>query len=105
MINLCIGSFYAWSVFAAPMAEHLSAVTQTALTSGDLSIVFMIANSVDPITMISGGFINDKIGPRCVVFLGGIFFGPGMLLAGFAGSIKALVITFGLGCGLGLGLV
>lgn len=105
MINLCIGSLYAWSVFAAPMAQYLSTVTGTTLTSGDLSLVFVIANSVGPVTMIFGGSINDKIGPRWVVFLGGLLFGLGMLLAGFVGSVKMLVITFGLGCGLGMGLV
>ncbi len=27
LTNLCLGSVYAWSVFASPMAEHLSRVT------------------------------------------------------------------------------
>lgn len=27
LINLCIGSLYAWSVFATPMAEYLTMIT------------------------------------------------------------------------------
>lgn len=109
LINLCIGSLYSWSVFASPMATRLSelyGLSGTALlTASNLSIVFTVANSVGPITMISGGFINDKLGPKWVVFAGGLLFGVGLLASGFATSILILVITYGLGCGLGMGLV
>ena len=76
LINLCIGSLYAWSVFAGPMAERLSALTGR--TVADLAIVFTLVNSVGPITMISGGAINDRLGPRWVIILGGLLFGLGM---------------------------
>lgn len=104
LINLCIGSIYAWSVFASPLAEKLSALSGGELTSASLSIVYTVANSVGPVTMISGGYINDKLGPRWVVFAGGLLFGGGMLASGFATSIPMLVVTYGLGCGLGMGL-
>ena len=100
LTNLCIGSLYAWSVFATPLAEKLGG----GLTAASLGIVFTVANCVGPITMISGGFINDRLGPRWVIFAGGILFGAGMLLSGFAGSVTLLLITYGLGCGLGNGL-
>lgn len=105
MINLCIGSLYVWSVFAAPMADYLSSVTSSAITASDLAIVFTIANSVGPVTLISGGMINDKFGPKWVVFLGGLMFGIGMIGSGFAKSIPSLMVSYGLGCGLGMGLV
>lgn len=57
---VCLGSIYTWSVFAAPMAEYLSGILGKTLTSADLAIVYTIANSVGPITMISGGWVNDK---------------------------------------------
>lgn len=104
-INLCIGSLYAWSVFSSPMAEYLSNIGGVKLLPGDLAIVFTIANSVGPITLISGGFINDKLGPKWVIFAGGILFGLGMIMSGFATSIPGLIIGYGLGCGLGMGLV
>ena len=103
LINLCIGSLYAWSVFAGPLAEHLSAVMGTKVAS--LAVVFTIANSVGPITMISGGTINDRLGPKWVVFAGGILFGAGMILTGFATNFSMVVIGYGLCVGLGVGLV
>lgn len=103
LINLCIGSLYAWSVFATPMAKHLTQLTGNEITS--LAIIFTIANSVGPITMISGGFINDKLGPKWVIFIGGILFGLGMTFSGFATSVPMLILTYGLGVGLGVGMV
>lgn len=45
------------------------------LTTADLAIVYTVANSVGPITMISGGWFNDKFGPRKVILIGGIMIG------------------------------
>ncbi|MBQ2899630.1 MAG: OFA family MFS transporter [Oscillospiraceae bacterium] len=103
LINLCIGSLYAWSVFATPMAAYLTSVTGSEVAG--LAIIFTIANAVGPITMISGGFINDKIGPKWVIFIGGILFGLGMIASGFAKSVGTLLLTYGLGVGLGVGMV
>jgi MFS family permease len=103
LVNLCIGSIYAWSVFAKPMAAYLSSVGGAAL--GSLAIVFTVANSVGPITMISGGFINDRASPRFIILTGGILFGGGIFFSGFAKSLGMLIVSYGLGTGLGLGLV
>lgn len=102
-VTLCAGSQYAWSVFASPMAEHLSNLTGQEITS--LAIVFTVTNSVGPITMIGGGFINDKLGPKLVLLTGGILFGLGMIGSGFATSVGMLIICYGLGVGLGVGMV
>ena len=104
-INLCIGSMYAWSVFSAPMAEHLSGITGVAMTAGTLAIVFTVTNSVGPITMISGGKINDTFGPKKVIFVGGILFGGGMILSGFSTSLTGLILSYGILTGLGIGMV
>lgn len=104
LVNLCLGSIYAWSVFASPMADHLTALLGRPVTSGDLAIVYTIANSVGPITMISGGWFNDRFGPGKVILLGGIMFGGGMILSSFVTSIPMLIVTYGLVGGLGLGM-
>lgn len=104
LINLCIGALYAWSVFAAPMAVHLSDIIGKELTAADLSIVFSVGNGLGFITMIGGGFLNQKIGPKWVIFLGGVLFGLGFVICGFASSITALVIGYGLFSGLAMGL-
>ena len=69
LINLCIGSLYAWSVFASPMASYLSALTGNEISS--LAIVFTLANAVGPITMIGGGLLIKKIGSKRVIICGG----------------------------------
>lgn len=104
-INLCIGSMYAWSVFSAPMAEYLSQLNGIHLTPANLSIVFVVANSIGPITMISGGKINDAFGPRFVIFVGGLMFGGGMFLSGYATHLDHLILSYGILTGLGLGMV
>lgn len=104
-INLCIGSLYAWSVLAGPMAEYLGRLNGITLTARDLAIVFTIANSVGPITMITGGKINDTLGPKIVVLIGGLMFGGGMFLSGFANSVGFLIVTYSILLGLGLGMV
>ena len=104
-INLCIGSMYAWSVFSAPMADYLSQINNIKLTPADLSIVFVVANSIGPITMITGGKVNDAFGPRFVILLGGLMFGGGMFLSGYATELRHVILSYGILTGLGLGMV
>lgn len=96
LINLCIGSMYAWSSLSAPMAEELNA---------NLSSVFSTANAVSFVTMILGGLLNDKFGPRWVVFAGGIMFGAGMFASGLAQNVGHLILSYGLCLGWGMSLV
>lgn len=103
LVNLCIGSVYAWSVFANPMTEYLNVLTGKEIHN--ISIVFTIVNAVGPITMITGGIINDRVGPKWLIFTGGLLFGSGMIFSGFAKSTGALIVSYGLCVGLAVGLV
>lgn len=96
LINLCIGSMYAWSSLSAPMAQELNA---------NLSSVFSTANAVSFITMIIGGLLNDKYGPRWVMFTGGVMFGLGMFTSGLAQNVGHLILSYGLCVGWGMSLV
>ena len=104
LVNLCLGSIYAWSVFASSMTEYFNNTLHLNIDPGDMAIVYTIANSVGPITMISGGWVNDRLGPKKVIALGGIMFGGGMIASGFATSIQYLIVTYGVIAGLGLGM-
>ncbi|MCU6167818.1 MFS transporter, partial [Enterobacter roggenkampii] len=88
-----------------PMAEHLNSIAGTTFTAASLAIVFTVTNSVGPITMITGGMINDKFGPKKVVFVGGLVFGIGMILAGFSKGLPMLILSYGIITGLGVGMV
>ena len=97
LVNLCIGSLYSWSVFAAPTAQKLG------MTVSELSVVFALSNSLGPITLISGGYINDRLGPRVPIFLGGLLLGGGFFLCGKASSLPLLILGYGICGGLAMG--
>ena len=101
--NLCIGAIYAWSVFAGPMAEHLNALNGTAKTAADLAIVFSIANGDAFITMIAGGYLDEKIGSKWVIFIGVAVFGLGFVVSGLARNVFMLILGFSILCGLANG--
>jgi MFS transporter, OFA family, oxalate/formate antiporter len=99
LINLCIGSGYAWSVFAGPLVKTFG------WTAAATALTFTIANAVSPATMITGGKIQDKYGPGWVIFAGGILYGGGICLSGLASSLAWLYICYGIIAGFGMGLV
>ncbi len=100
VMQLCLGTVYAWSVFKKPlMTTHGWGETETQVT-------FMICIGVIGIAAAFGGTLVDKKGPRFVATLGGVLFGAGTLIAGLAdsiGSIWLLYLGFGLIGGLGNG--
>lgn len=99
IINLCVGSIYAWSVFAGPLSQTYGwSASATALT-------FTIANAVGPVTMIIGGRLQDIYGPKWVVFAGAFLFGGGMFASGFVESVGMMYVTYGLCMGFGLGTI
>ncbi|PKN33032.1 MAG: oxalate:formate antiporter [Deltaproteobacteria bacterium HGW-Deltaproteobacteria-19] len=100
VMQLCLGTVYAWSVFKKPlMNTHGWGETETQVT-------FMICIGVIGLAAAFGGTLVDKKGPRFVATVGGVLFGVGTLMAGLAdsiGSIWLLYLGFGLVAGLGNG--
>ncbi len=100
IMQLCLGTVYAWSVFKKPfMTAHGWGETETQVT-------FMICIGMIGIAAALGGTLVDKKGPKFVATIGGILFGIGTLLAGLAdqlGSIWLLYLGFGFIAGLGNG--
>jgi MFS family permease len=103
LVNLCIGSLYAWSVFVSPMTEHLGRISGRRIA--DLAIIFTVANIVGPVMTLTAGFINDRIGPRLVILAGGFLFGGGMFLSGFASSTGMFMLTYGVIVSLANGMI
>jgi len=100
VMQLCLGTVYAWSVFKKPlMTAHGWSETGTQVT-------FMICIGMIGIAAAFGGILVDKKGPKFVATIGGILFGIGTLLAGLAdqiGSLFLMYLSFGLIAGLGNG--
>ncbi len=101
VMQLCLGTVYAWSVFKKPlMAAHGWSETQTQVT-------FMICIGMIGVCAALGGRLMDKTGPRKVATIGGVMFGLGTMLAGLAdhtGNVFLLYLGFGFIGGGGNGL-
>jgi OFA family oxalate/formate antiporter-like MFS transporter len=100
VMQLCLGTVYAWSVFKKPL------MTAHGWGEGATQATFMICIFVIGLAAAFGGILVDKKGPKFVATLGGILFGIGTLVAGLAdqmGSLPLLYLGFGLIAGLGNG--
>jgi MFS transporter, OFA family, oxalate/formate antiporter len=101
IVQLCLGTVYAWSIFKKPMmAAHGWTETTT-------QAAFMIQSLCFALSVALGGVLIDRKGPRLTGLAGGTLFGSGLLLAGYAnalGSSGLLYIAYGIIVGLGGGL-
>jgi len=104
VINLLLGSVYAWSVFVEPLTGYFSGELGQAVTANDILMPFSVVLAVFAITMAFTGKIIDRYGPRDVTILGGVLTGLGWFLASFAPSVQVLTILFGLIGGAGVGI-
>jgi OFA family oxalate/formate antiporter-like MFS transporter len=99
IINMCIGSAYAWSVFQNPL------IARFGWSTADTSLAFTLSLSLVPFAMIGAGRLQDKYGPKFVTFFGGLVFGIGIFLTSRITSLTGLYLTYGLLGGLGIGMV
>lgn len=100
VIQLCLGTVYAWSVFKIPLMNMHGWDGKT------VQYTFMILMGIIGLAAAFGGTLVDKKGPRFVATIGGILFGIGTLIAGYAdqvGSITLLYLGFGVIAALGNG--
>ncbi len=99
IMNLCVGSAYAYSVFKAPLHELFG------WSNPQISLAYTINLGLVPVAMIFAGRVQDKKGPKIVTITGGLIFGIGIYLAGSITSLTMLYLTYGLLGGLGIGTV
>jgi MFS family permease len=103
LINICLGSVYAYSVFRNPVQK----LFQSSATEGGLP--FMVFLAFFAILMFFGGKLMGTIGPKKISIIGGVLVGAGWILSGIlpqmVSSIWSLVLTYGVIAGSGVGLV
>lgn len=97
--NVCIGTLYAWSVFALPLGKTFG----WAATS--IALAFTINHALSPVAMIGGGYIQDRLGSRANILIGGLMFTVGLFITGFVSSVEMLYITYSVLAGIGGGVV
>ena len=97
LMNLALGSLYAWSVFVAPLEKEFG------WKRAETSLVFTIAVVTFAITFIFGGRLQDRRGPRPAAFIGTVLVSLGFFLTSFTSSLTFLYIVFGVIVGAGNG--
>jgi OFA family oxalate/formate antiporter-like MFS transporter len=101
LLQLCLGSVYAWSYFQKPLVDAYGWRNTQVAWAFSLAIGFLgIAAAV-------GGVLLPKFGPRKLAVAGSLFYGAGYLLAALALHLKSLPLLwlgYGVVGGIGLGL-
>jgi len=97
-INLALGVLYTWSVISKSIPEAWG------WTEAQKSLPYSIAILAFAFMTVPAGRLQDRIGPRVVATLGGLFVGLGLLLASRTQSMLGFVVGFGLLAGAGIGL-
>lgn len=104
LLQLALGSVYAWSVFLPHVIDlyHVSKVSANATFS-----ITLVALGV---TAGFGGFLQSRFGPRVIASAGGLLYGLGLILAGVTTNASStpnlfvLYLTYGVIGGIGIGL-
>jgi OFA family oxalate/formate antiporter-like MFS transporter len=97
-INLILGVLYAWGVTGKAL------VAQWHWSKADAALPFTVSTVAFALTMIFAGRAQDKIGPRYVAMLGGFILGAGLILSSFAKTPLAMMCSFGVIGGIGIGV-
>jgi MFS transporter, OFA family, oxalate/formate antiporter len=97
LMNLALGSLYAWSVFVLPLEREFG------WTRAQTSWTFTIAIVAFAATFVAAGRLQDRRGPRVCGLLGATLVGGGFILASFTTSLVSLYMFIGLIVGVGNG--
>ncbi len=105
IIQFSLGAVYIWSVFQTPLLAQFPGWSETQVILPAQLVIAVFSCSV-----ILGGFVQDRLGPRLVGSLGGLILGLGLILAGLTGRFSEgqalvwLVGTYAVIGGLGIGM-
>jgi len=104
IINLCLGSVYAWSVFVGPLTNYFSKELGQSVTASEVLLPFSVFLAFFAIAMPFTGKYIETYGPRNITIVGGCLTGLGWLLSSFAGSVQWLYVFYGVIAGAGVGI-
>ena len=96
-----VGLAYTWSVLQSPFVQQLGgdAVKATVVLCYTVTVM---SSTMSP--SVLGSFIK-KLGPKKTMLIGTILFGLGYIISGMTTSMAMFFIAFGLGTGIGSGLI
>ena len=99
LIQICLGVGYSWSTFVPALKQTFGlSITQT-------QTIFGIGSLIITLFIFVGGRIQDSLGPRIPVIVGGIILGGSYILAGCSnGSYPSLLLLIGVCAAIGVGI-
>ena len=89
LMNLALGSLYAWSVFVLPLEQEFK------WSRADTSWVFTIAIVCFALSFVVAGRLQDLKGPRICALIGGVLVSAGFMLCSLTDSLSSLYFYFG----------
>lgn len=112
IVQLCLGSIYAWSFFQTALNGGSPPVGAYQWPSFFSQLPFAAGLASFALFMIFAGRWQDRVGPRKVATVGGVLLGAGYILAFFVDQVAGsdavlgtiyLIITYGIIGGAGIG--
>jgi len=104
LFNFSLGVLYAWSVLASRFATPV-ANGGWGWDAAQTSLPFSLAVACFAVSMLIGGRVQDKMGPRWVMMVGGLLCGLGLIFSGIIGNNPVgIAISFGVIAGIGGGV-
>jgi OFA family oxalate/formate antiporter-like MFS transporter len=101
LIQMALGSIYAWSVFNKPLAADLGEPSKSLQVLG----IFATSLAGFGLFVSVGGKLQDKSGPRKIAILSGVIYAVGYMISSqFTDNIAMMYLGYGvLGAGVGIG--
>jgi len=104
LMNVCLGTVYAWSVFRTPVAKLFS-TADAPITAKQTLWPFMLFLTFFTVLMPISGRIVQKVHPRTVSLVGSLIVAAGWILSSYATGVSYLYVTYGVIAGTGVGIV
>jgi len=104
IMNICMGTVYAWSVFRKPITQLFSR-DGIQVTAMQTLWPFMLFLGLFTIFMPISGRLVQRYSPRALSILGSVLVGAGWILSSYVASIDHLYVTYGIIAGIGVGMV
>jgi OFA family oxalate/formate antiporter-like MFS transporter len=101
LMQLALGSIYAWSIFNKPLAHYLDEPSKSLQVLG----IFATSLAGFGLFVTVGGRLQDKYGPRNIGILAGVVYAIGYLASWqFYKELPLMYVAYGLlGAGVGIG--
>ncbi|MDP3387797.1 MAG: OFA family MFS transporter [Eubacteriales bacterium] len=96
-VNLMLGTLYAWGVISKAL------ITQYGWTATQTQLPYMTACAVFAFSMMPGGKLQDRLGPRPIIMASAVLAGIGFIFAGYFLTLLSLTIGFGIIFGMAMG--